>query len=324
MPTVNRRRDRVRDTDEDTMDEEKEERRPRRSRDEEPVSDRRTSRRVRDEDDDDIEEERARRDRRIARKERLLDIGDDDEPEEKPHSRRSRDDDDDEDDDRSSRRRSSSREKKSGVPEGVRGGWDGAEQTINSGGGGDVNWLKIGDHVELVRFLEEAPLTSFRQHWLDSAGDERKSRPYLCPGSKCPVCGQGDNPSAYYIFNVLHLSGGAFPEVKALQINTSAYKDLKEVFNDRKSGKPIIDEDFASVKKSGKGFQTRTKFTKVKDRDLEDDWDEIFEYFDLKDLDDIIDEAQDELYTIEEVSPKATPRRELEKLAKYLDEPDED
>ena len=298
MPPVSRRRDRVRS--EDTEPEEEEAPRSRRSRDEEEPTEARRPSRSRDDDDDD------------------------EEPEEKParSSRRSRDDDDDDDDeDEKPRSRSS---KKSEVPEGVRSGWEGAEQTINSGGGGDVNWLKIGDHVELVAFLEKAPLTSFRQHWLDSAGDERKSRPYLCPGSKCPVCGQGDNPSAYYIFNVLHLSGGAFPVVKALQINTSAYKDLKEVFNDRKTGLPVIDQDFASVKKSGKGFQTRTKFTKVKDRDLQDDWDEIFEYFDLKDLDDIIAETVDDLYTIEEVSPKATPRRELEKLAKYLDEPDDD
>jgi hypothetical protein len=307
MPTVrrrssedtvaNRRRDRVNDEDETTTTDD--EPRSRRSRDVEP-----------DEDEP----------REVRRTRRERDTDDEEDPPQRRSSRTQRDEDPD-DDDRTARRSSS---KKTDVPEGVRSGWDGAEQTINSGGGGNVSWLKIGDHVELVKFLEDGPLTSFRQHWLDSAGDERRSRAYLCPGSKCPVCGQGDNPSAYYIFNVLHLSGGAFPEVKALQINTSAYKDLKEVFHDRKTNKPVIDLDFASVKKSGKGFQTRTKFGRVKDRDLEDDWDEIFEYFDFKDLDEIEDEAKGELYTIEEVSPKATPRRELEKLAKYLDEPDED
>jgi hypothetical protein len=319
MPTVrrrssedtvaNRRRDRVRDEDETTEDEE-EERPPRTRREREPVKHSSSQDRDDDRDDEDEDDEPPRRSRRSE--EHVRD--DDDEP---PRRRVKRE----EEDERPSR---SSRSKKSDVPEGVRTGWDGADQTTRSGGGGDVNWLKIGDHVELIRFLEDAPLTSFRQHWLDSAGDERRSRPYLCPGSKCPVCGQGDNPSGYYIFNVLHLSGGGFPEAKALQINTSAYNDLKEVFKDRKTGNPIIDVDFASLKKSGKGFQTRTKFTKVKDRDLEDDWNEIFEYFDFQDLDSIIEEALDDLYTIEDVSPKATSRRELEKLAKYLDEPVDD
>ena len=177
----------------------------------------------------------------------------------------------------------------------------------------------------MVKFLEDAPLTSFRQHWLD-AGGEGKQRPYLCPGSKCPVCGQGSTASPVYLFNVLYLSGGATPEVRVLQINQSAYKNLKEVFEDRKTGLPVIDEDgvYASIKKSGKGFQTRTTFSKVKERDLKDDWDEIFEYFDFKDLPDMIEEALEDLYDKEEVSPKPTPRRELEKLAKYLDEPDED
>ena len=38
----------------------------------------------------------------------------------------------------------------------------------------------------------------------------------------------------------------------------------------------------------------------------------------------IKESISDELYTIEEVSPKATSRRDLDKLAKYLDEADQD
>jgi hypothetical protein len=215
---------------------------------------------------------------------------------------------------------------KAAVPEGVRGGWSGADTTSSAGGdAGGVTWLKIADkRVELFAFLEDAPLTSFRQHWLEPAG-EGKSRPYLCPGSKCPICAQGDNPSGYFIFNVLHLSGGSDPEVKALQINQSAYKNLKEVFADRKTGDPVINAEgvYASGKRAGQGFQTRTTFTKVKERDLQDDWPEVFEFFDIDDLAGMLNEAMEDLYAIEEVSPKATPRRELEKLAKYLDEPEE-
>jgi hypothetical protein len=289
----------------------------RRSTDEDVVANRRRDRVVNrdigdpdddvvlDDDDDDVLEE----ERKPARKDRAA-----------RNVRHSSSQDREEDDDEPPRR-----SRKSDIPEGVRSGWDGAEQTVKSGGDSTgVNWLKIEEHVELVAFLEDAPLTSFRQHWLETG--EGKSRPYLCPGSKCPICGQGDNPAAYYIFNVLYLSGGATPEVRALQINTTAYKNLKEVFADRKTGTPVINAEgvYASIKKAGKGFQTRTTFAKVKERDLEDDWDEIFEYFDLKDLPGMLDDALDELYTIEEVSPKATPRRELEKLAKYLDEPDDE
>lgn len=212
------------------------------------------------------------------------------------------------------------------TPEGVRGGWDGADETAKAGNDGSgVSRLKIEDKVELLQFLEPAPLLSYRQHWIDS-GDDNKSRPYLCPGSKCPICGQGDNPAAYYLFNVLYLSGGSTPEVRVLQINQSAYKNLKEVFADRKTGEPVIDAEglYASVKKTGKGFQTRTTFTKVKERDLKEDWPEVFEYFDFDDLGAMVDEAMEDLYTKDEVAPKPTSRRDLDKLAKYLDEPDED
>lgn len=287
-----------------------------------------------DDDDDDVEDDEAPR--RPARKDPAArsvrhssnqdrEQNDDDEgdDEDRPRSRfrrPARDDDDDNDEEEKPRRKS-----RADVPEGVRRGWDGAKATAAAGGDASgIAWLRIGDHVELVKFLEDAPLTSFRQHWLESG--EGKSRPHLCPGSKCPLCGQGNQPAAYYLFNVLYLSGGAIPEVRVLQVNQSAYKNLVEVFADRKTGDPAIDVEglYASVKKTGKGFQTRTTFAKVKERDLKEDWDEIFEYFDFKDLPDMIDEALEELYTIEEVSPKPTPRRELEKLAKYLDEPDED
>lgn len=309
MPTVARRRDRVRDDDEDTTVDasDRPSRRHREDDDDEPRTSRR-ERAARDDDDDDAPEDRPRRSRREE-------PDDDDEP--APRSRRDRNDDDEEPRPKAKR----------DVPEGVRKGWDGADETAKSGGeGGGVAWLRIEDRVELVKFLEDAPLTSYRQHWLESASTEGKARPYLCPGAKCPICAQGDSPAGYYLFNVLYLSGGAVPEVRVLQVNNTAYKNLKEVFADRKTGSPIIDADgvFASVKKSGKGFQTRTTFTKVKERDLQDDWDEVFEYFDFKDLPDMLDDAMKDLYTPEEVSPKATPRRELEKLAKYLDEPDED
>ena len=54
-----------------------------------------------------------------------------------------------------------------------------------------------------------------------------------------------------------------------------------------KTGMPNINGEgiYASVKKAGTGFQTRTTFAKVKERDQKDDWDEIFEFFDFDELD---------------------------------------
>ena len=214
------------------------------------------------------------------------------------------------------------------LPEGVRTGWDGAEEVIKSGpvraSGGGIDWLKIKDHVELVKFLDDAPLTSYSQHWLSPPGGGA-NRPYLCPGSKCPLCGQGHKASTYHVFNVLHLSDGE-PSVMAFQISPTTLKNLKEVFEDRKTGIPIIDKEFASVRATGKDYGRRTTFLKVKERDLVEEWDEIFEHFKFEELDSLIEDAKAAVYTKEQVSPKATSRRDLEKLAKYLDEnpPEED
>lgn len=308
--TASRRRDRVREDDADTTQEEYEDQEETRPSSRKTRSTR--SRRERDQDDDngaDDDDEVDGQD----------DDDDDDDGTQARTSRRStrtrkrRDDDDDE---RPARRGNGRRPAKA---EGVRLGWDGADETLKAGGSGD--WLNPDKNIQLIKFLEDKPLLSCRQHWVETESNTGQTirRPYVCPGVDCPLCAMGDQPGPLYAFNVLLLSGSGDPKVQVLRLTTTGYQNLKEVSNDRKTNLPVIDRDFFAVQKTGAGTNSaRVVFRPVKERDLEDDWDEIFDQFDPDDLPDLIEDAQGMLFTSDVV--KVTPRRELEKLVKYLNE----
>jgi hypothetical protein len=251
-------------------------------------------------------------------------VDEDDETEDAPESRakpartrRSRTDDNGDDDEKSSRK--NRRTSRQPATTGIRFGWDGAEETLKAGGSGD--WLNPDKTIQLIKFLQDVPLLSCRQHWLDTEGNAGQTvrRPYVCPGVGCPICALGDSPGPLYAFNVLHLSGSEQPRVKLLRLTTTGYQNLREVSADKKTGSPVIDRDFYAVQKTGAGTNSaRVVFRPVKERDLDDDWDEVYDHFDPDDLEDIIAEAQENLFPEDVIKP--TPMRELEKLARYLND----
>ena len=54
--------------------------------------------------------------------------------------------------------------------------------------GKDIIRLKLKEHVELIKFLEDAPLTSFRQHWLEppDSGGGAATDPISAPVPSAP------------------------------------------------------------------------------------------------------------------------------------------
>jgi hypothetical protein len=273
------------------------------------------------EDDDEVEpeEEPAPKRRRPAPEPEE----DDDEPEPAPKRRRRPEpeeepEEDDPEDEPAPKRRVKGKAagaKKGGLPQGVRTGWGGAEETLKAGGQ-SANRIELKGEPELVKFLEEAPFISCRQHWVSTEAGQG-NRPYLCPGkSSCPLCDLGDFASPMYGFNVLHLSNGDFPAVKTLQIGSKAYQALKETATNKTTGKIEVQKGYFAVSKTGKGQKAQTNFIPVKERDLDDDWSEIFEYFEADDLAAIIEESLEDAYGPDIIKP--TPMRQLEEIARYL------
>lgn len=101
-----------------------------------------------------------------------------------------------------------------------------------------------------------------------------------------------------------------------LQVAKKAYEAFVSSATPRGSEKPRFDRDFWAINRSGKGQQSQTNFLAVKLRDVEEDWPEIFDTFDIEELDEIIEEAKEHCF--EPTIIPVNTRKELDKVADYL------
>jgi len=228
--------------------------------------------------------------------------------------------DEEEEEDSAPRKRSLARRTGKGaagkLPPGVSTGWAGAE-AIAKAGGGNAPRLALTAAHELIKFLEPEPFMAFRQHWAPS-GPGQSERPYPCPMPKdvCPFCDFGINGTSTFGFNILHLSDPAGPSVKILQIGIKAEKALLEACADKSTGAPRLERDFFAVNRSGKGQQSQTNFRPVKLRDLEEDWPEVLEQFDVEELPEIIEDAKKQCFDTSIIPTYTT--KQLREVARYL------
>lgn len=233
-----------------------------------------------------------------------------------PARRRPVEDDEEEDDEPAPRRRRAAGQK---LPPGLHTGLEGAE-AVNKGGSG--NYLTLSKDPALVKVLQSAPFVSFRQHWVGGSGGGQGARPYVCIEDGCPLCDYGDSPSKTSLFNVLHFPFDSEPTNKTLRLGVKAYNAFKDQATPRGKEKPVFDRDFWAISRSGTEQQSQTNFKPVKLRDLEEEWDEIFENFDPADLDDIIAEAKTTLFSPSII--QVHTRKQLREVAKYLASDDEE
>lgn len=174
---------------------------------------------------------------------------------------------------------------------------------------------------ELIRILEREPFASFRQHWVAMGGGQG-NRPFTCIGIDCPLCESGNQSSATFMFNILHVSSPQGPENKVLQLGVTAYSALKEAATDRNTDKVNLERDYWAINRSGRKQQSQTNFQRVRERDLEEEWGDDIQLDDLKELPEIVEEAKKHLFDFSIV--QTTSRRELRETARYLTDEDED
>ena len=281
-------------------EEEEEEERPRRERrrprdEEEEERPRRRRPRDDDDDEDEEEEERPRRKRRSR----------DEEDEEPRRRRRPRDDDEDDDeeeedeDDEPRRRTSPSRARaskkdrggKKGKPKSRTSnrstGWDGYDKlkSQSSSYADKLALTKIRGEV-LVKFLDAEPFDFYGLHWFDELSVAKKG--WVCLKSvgeeDCPGCDLGDRANPNALFNVLVLDDDGDWNLKVIAAGTRLTGQLQGL----SEGKGGLDGPYWSVMAGPKGSGT-ANFQKVKERDLEDDWE--IEPLTDDEIDDWLDDA---------------------------------
>lgn len=145
----------------------------------------------------------------------------------------------------------------------VRSGWGGAEQTKYAESD-YASRLKVTDDPQIIKFLEDAPFASWRQHWIERSGQKS----FTCLGDDCPLCGAGSKAAARFAFNVALLSGDEEPTLKSFEIGSRVIDQLANFHKSERTGP--LSKHYWAVSRTGKGATTVTNLQMVKATDLED------------------------------------------------------
>jgi hypothetical protein len=160
----------------------------------------------------------------------------------------------------------------------VTSGWEGKRQLATEMPGDFAKDFKLTTSKTIIKFLDEKPVTNYRQHWADWLPKGSKLS-YVCLRVNCPICDIGDQGSARIGFNIVDFTN---PEQPANAVFTTGMKvaNLIESFAREKPTSPINRPDvyFAAWKteEQGKrrtGGTTQTNLKDVKARDLLEDFD---------------------------------------------------
>jgi hypothetical protein len=161
----------------------------------------------------------------------------------------------------------------------LRGGWTAGKQQAEATSD-YAQAFKPDAHIQIVKFLEDAPYVNFRRHWIERNGANGiVKRPYVCPqtvGKPCPICDVGDKPQAVSSFNVALIGDDGVPMLKTWDLGVKLFNVLAGYAEDPKIG-PLTKGYFgvsvtSSGKGAGKGGTTQTNVIPVKPSQLLEDY----------------------------------------------------
>jgi len=152
----------------------------------------------------------------------------------------------------------------------IKRGWGAAEET-KAADSPFAQRLKVTNDPIVIKFLEDDPYTSFRQHWIERQGQKSFTCLNGLHAKGCPLCDAGERPSARFCFNVALLVPGEEPLLRSYEVGPRIVDSLKNFHQDPKMGP--LPKHYWAVSKTGKGTTSQTNHQVVKATDLEEDWD---------------------------------------------------
>jgi len=152
----------------------------------------------------------------------------------------------------------------------IRRGWGAAEET-KSADSPFAQRLKVVKEDQVIKFLEDDPYTSYRQHWIERQGQKSFTCISEMNERGCPLCAAGDRPAARFAFNVALLTSDGDPVLKSYEVGPRVIDQLKNIHQSDKTG-PLPKHYFA-VSRTGNGPTSQTNHQMVKATDLEEDYD---------------------------------------------------
>lgn len=151
----------------------------------------------------------------------------------------------------------------------IRRGWAAADEQKNANSAFAQRFKPDQEQV-VVKFLEDDPYTSYRQHWIDRPGQKSFTCTAQMHPKGCPLCDTGDRPSSKYCFNVAILSPSEDPVVRSYEVGTRVIDSLKNFHQDPKMGP--LSKHYWAISKTGQKQSTQTNHQLVKATDLVEDW----------------------------------------------------
>lgn len=152
----------------------------------------------------------------------------------------------------------------------IRRGWGAADETRQADSPFAQKLKVENDKTILIKFIEDEPYASYRQHWIERDGQKSFTCLADIDPAGCPLCAAGHRPSARFAFNVVQLFTDSDPALRSYEIGPSIIDQLKNIHQDPRIG-PLTKNYFA-VLKTGKKSTSRTAHNPVKERDFADDW----------------------------------------------------
>ena len=151
----------------------------------------------------------------------------------------------------------------------IRSGW-GAVDTLKQEDANYAVRLKTGNDPVLIKFLQDAPYASWRQHWVNRTGQKS----FVCREGMddrgCPLCDAGNRPRPLFAFNVLLLERGEEPALRSYEAGTRVIATLRNFNEDERQGP--LSKHYWAVSRSGTGPQTQYNHLLIKERDLKEEW----------------------------------------------------
>jgi hypothetical protein len=149
----------------------------------------------------------------------------------------------------------------------IRRGW-GAADAVKHADSPFAQRLRLMDDPIVIKFLEDEPYASFRQHWIERSGQKSFTCIADIDPKGCPLCDAGSRPATRFAFNVVLLSSDSEPSVKSYEVGPRVIDQLKNFHNDPRQGP--LSKHYWAVSRSGKGATSATNHQLIKDRDLEE------------------------------------------------------
>ena len=152
----------------------------------------------------------------------------------------------------------------------VKRGWGNVDQ-VRSADSPFAQRLKIDQEPVLVKFLEDDPYTSYRQHWIN---ERQGQKSFTCISDMhakgCPLCDAGHRPSARFAFNVAMLSEDGDPVIKSYEVGPRDIDTLKNFHTDSRQGP--LPKHYWAISRTGKGATSQRVHQMVRERDMAEEW----------------------------------------------------